>query len=324
MIVVAKEEVAEILSMDACIEIMETVFMDLARGDAVQTLRSVTPIAGGNALGLMPAYLKQAGVVGAKMITIFPENYRRQIPSHQGLVALFDAANGMLMAIVNGQEITAIRTAAASAVATNVLARPDAQHLAILGTGEQARTHLTAMLCVRPIQQVNVWSLHPENARRFQADMSQSVDLPIEICDSVQDAVANADIICTVTAAREPILKGDWVKSGTHVNAVGACRANDRELDTTLVKIARFFADRVESAAHEAGDYLLPLAEGAIKRDHLIGELGDLLMQTIKGRTSKDDITIFKSLGLAIEDLAAVNFIYQEAKRLHKGTHIRF
>ncbi|MEK3683215.1 ornithine cyclodeaminase family protein [Paenibacillus sp. FSL R10-2736] len=318
------KEVAEILTMGSCIAVMETVLADLSEGEAVQSLRQVLPLEERNVLGMMPGYLRREGITGAKIISVFPGNHGSGLPSHQGMVSLFDAATGVPLAIVDGQSITAIRTAAVSAAATKLLAREEAESLAVLGTGEQARSHLEAMLQVRGIKRAKVWSRTPGKARAFADAMSSRWNAEITAALSVQDAVMDADIICTATAAGEPVLHGAWVKPGAHINAIGACRAHERELDTALVAGARLYVDRLESAVHEAGDYLIPLSEGAITADHIIGEIGGLLKGRIPGRGSGNEITLFKGLGLAVQDLAAAFYIYKQAVALHKGVEISF
>ncbi|WP_256703927.1 ornithine cyclodeaminase family protein [Paenibacillus sp. FSL H8-0259] len=318
------KEVAEILTMESCIAVMETVLADLSEGEAVQSLRQVLPLEERNVLGMMPGYLRREGIAGAKIISVFPGNHGSGLPSHQGMVSLFDAATGVPLAIVDGQSITAIRTAAVSAAATKLLAREEAESLAVLGTGEQARSHLEAMLQVRGIKRAKVWSRTPGKARAFADAMSSRWNAEITAALSVQDAVMDADIICTATAAGEPVLHGAWVKPGAHINAIGACRAHERELDTALVAGARLYVDRLESAVHEAGDYLIPLSEGSITADHIIGEIGGLLKGRVPGRGSGNEITLFKGLGLAVQDLAAAFYIYKQAVALHKGVEISF
>lgn len=323
MRVIDYKTAAELLTMEACILVMEEVLADLSAGRAEMSLRQVVPLDKPNLLGLMPGFLRKNGVAGAKLISVFPHNHVSGNPSHQGAVALFDTQTGTLLAVVDGRAITAVRTAAVSAVATRALAREDSAVLAILGTGEQAASHLEANLQVRPIRQVRVWSRTPGNARRFieeQAAVLQGVEA--SAADSVRQAVVNADIICTVTASTEPVLRGEWVRAGTHINAVGACRAPDRELDSALVAASRLFVDRMESARNEAGDYLIPLQEGVIPDTHIVGELGELLEGRIEGRTDNGGITLFKSLGLAIEDLAAAHYIYNQAVLRQKGVDI--
>ena len=201
----------------------------------------------------MPGYLKKSGVLGTKIITVFPDNHRHGLPSHQGVVLLFDSNNGALKAVVDGSEITAIRTAAVSAIATDQLARKDSEVLCLLGAGQQARTHLEAMLLVRPIKVVKVWSRNSENAKRFKDEMEQKFNVLIKVCDTAEEAACDADIICTVTSSKQPILKGVWVKEGAHINAVGACQPNDRELDSELVRKSMFYVDSIESATNESG-----------------------------------------------------------------------
>ncbi|CAH1206010.1 Delta(1)-pyrroline-2-carboxylate reductase [Paenibacillus allorhizoplanae] len=318
-------EVQELLAMPACIEIMETVLSDLVKGQAVQSLRSVVPLEGGNVMGLMPTYLKRNEKVGAKVITVFPGNHGKGLSSHQGFVSLFNSTNGQLEAIVDGTRITAIRTAAVSAAATKLLAKPEAATLAVIGTGEQARTHIEAMLLVRPITKIQVWGPNAAHAERLRAEtVSRYPAVLVSCASSAQEAVADADIVCTVTASTTPIVQGAWIKEGAHVNAIGACRAKDRELDTELVRQAELFVDRTESAVNEAGDYLIPLQEGAIGEGHILAEMGELLVGAKEGRRSATSITLFKSLGLACEDLAAAHYIYKEAIRTNKGTHIDF
>ena len=322
MLVINQKQVEDILTMRSCIQVMEDVLMELAAGEAVQYLRSVVPIEKENLMGLMPGYLRKEGVIGAKVITIYPENHQHGLPSHRGVVLLNDAKDGSLKAVMDGTKITAIRTAAVSAVATKSLSKKDSEILSLLGLGEQARTHLEAILLVRPIKQVNIWSRNMEKAKVWKTEMEQKYPVAIHVFDTVTSAVREADIICTLTASIEPILRGEWVKEGAHINAVGACKAADRELDSELVRRSIFYVDRMESALNESGDYLIPLKEGVIDSNHIVGELGDVLIKKAPGRQSDSEITIFESLGLAIEDLAAANFIYHESVKLKKGTFI--
>lgn len=322
MLVLNQQQVEEILTMKSCIQVMEDVLKELAAGEAVQHLRTVVPIEKENLMGLMPGYLRKEGVIGAKVITIYPENHQHGLPSHQGVVLLNDAEDGSLKAVLDGTKITAIRTAAVSGVATKVLSRKDSEILSLLGSGEQARTHLEAILLVRPITHVNIWSRNLNKAYIFKTEMEQKYPVSIKVFETVEDAVREADIICTLTASTEPILQGEWVKEGTHINAVGACKAADRELDSELVSKSLFYVDRMESALNESGDYLIPLKEEVIDSTHIVGELGEVLTKKVPGRKSDSEITIFESLGLAIEDLAAANFIYQESVKSNKGTFI--
>lgn len=323
VLIVNQQEVARLLPMPECIEAMAQALKALAEGKVVLPLRQVMVLPDKKAaLASMPAYSQALNAIGVKVITVFPDNTGTQYDSHQGAVLLFEAEHGSLRAIVDASEVTAIRTAAVSAVATRLLAREDAGDLAILGSGVQARTHLEAMLQVRKIRRIRVWSRTPEHARTFAERESRRHAVEIEPANSARGAVRGADIICTATSSREPVLKGDWVSPGAHINAVGASLPTARELDTELVKRCRLFVDRRESALNEAGDFLIPRSEGAIGDDHIQGEIGEILAGKIAGRKSAKEITLFKSLGLAVEDLASVEHIYRRALEERTGTWV--
>lgn len=312
--------------MRECIDVMTDAFHALARGDAVLPLRQVVRLPDSkNLLALMPAALGPGGparhgpALGAKIITVFPGNDATPYDSHMGVVLLFDTELGRLLAIMDASSITAIRTAAVSGLATRLLARRDAADLAILGAGVQAMTHLEAMRCVRPITRIRVWSRTSERASAFAMRAGKRFGVRIEVCDSARAAVTGASIICTVTASREPVLEGAWLAEGAHVNAVGASLPTARELDSEAVRRARLFVDRRESALAEAGDFLIPRAEGVIDDTHLRGELAELVTGAVPGRESPSDITVFKSLGVAIEDLAVARHIYEKGVALGTG-----
>ncbi len=309
MLVVSRKEVEENLKMKECIEVMEETLKALSKGQATQVLRTAMGLYDDNIFGVMPSYIESQRVVGTKAITVFPKNYKEKKPSHQGVILVFETNNGSLKAVVDGEGITALRTAAVSAVATRALSKEDCKTLGILGTGVQARSHLEAMLLVKDIKTVNVWSIYYDESVNFAKEMSEKFDVEIVPCSEVEDAVKDADIICTVTAAKTPILLGRWLKPGVHINAIGACGPRDRELDTATVVKSKLFVDRKESTINEAGDYLFPLREGAITEKHILGEVGDVLIEKIKGRRSDEDITLFEAMGLAVEDLAAANYV---------------
>jgi alanine dehydrogenase len=321
--IVTQSEVPQLLPMRECVELMREALCGLARGDAVQPLRTVTPVPNGSGLlASMPAYLGAPRALGVKVITVTPSNQGSPFDSHQGAVLLFEAEHGSLVAVIDATSITTIRTAAVSAVATDVLARKDAVSAAILGSGVQAASHLEAMIAVRPIERARVWSRSPEHAEAFAAREGARHGIRVEAARSAREAVEDAAIICVATAAREPVLLGEWIAPGTHVNAVGACVPAHRELDTAAVKRSRLFVDRRESALHEAGDILIPIREGAIGEDHIVGEIGELLLGWIEGRRGADEVTLFKSLGLAIEDLAAAHRIHANATAKGGGTTV--
>ncbi len=315
ILTIAAREVHDLLPMDECIEAMANVLRSLASGHAVVPLRQVIHLPGThNALATMPAALAHPfEVSGVKIITIFPDNTDSPHDAHQGAVLLFESEYGRLCAIVDGTAVTAVRTAAVSAVATRSLARSDAGDLAILGSGVQAEQHLQAMLHVRPVHRVRVWSARQQRVQAFARRMSRTHDVEVEACRTAFEAVRGADIICTATSSREPVLAGEWVAPGAHINAVGTSVATARELDSATVARARLFVDRRESALAEAGDFLMARAAGAVSDDHILGEIGEVLLGVLQGRRSDDEVTLFKSVGLAVEDVAAAHLIYTKA-----------
>ena len=323
VLIINQAEVRQLLPMDECMDVMEEALKTLARGDAILPLRPILwlPEKVG-ALGMMPSYLGDIQAMGLKVIAVFPGNHGTQYDSHQGAVLLFETKYGQLLAIMDASNITAIRTAAVSGVATRLLAREDADDVAILGSGVQARTHLAAMINTRTIRRARVWSRNAEHAVHFAERESQRHGINVEVSTTAQAAVEGASIICTTTSSREPVLEGAWIASGAHINAVGSSVPFARELDTAAVVKSRLFVDRRESTLNEAGDFLIPKQEGVIGDDHILGEIGELLLGTVQGRKANDEITLFKSLGLAVEDLAAANHIYKKALATGAGTAI--
>lgn len=307
-------DVARLLPMAACIEAMSDALLATARGEVTLPLRQVVLLSGGRgALASMPAVAPALGMA-VKVITVLPDNHGSDYPSHQGAVLLFGHEHGDLQAVVDASELTAIRTAAVSGVATRLLARQDASDLGLLGSGVQARTHLAAMRAVRTLERVRVWSPSRAHREAFADREAARHGIQVEPVGSAEAAIRGADLVCTVTAATDPVLRGEWLRPGAHVNAVGASLPSARELDTEAVRRARLFVDRRESAVHESGDYLIPLREGAIGEDHIVGELGEVLLGTAAGRGGADEITLFKSLGIAIEDLAAARLLVDRAQ----------
>jgi alanine dehydrogenase len=310
VLVLSHDDVVRLLTMESCIEVMADALRTTSKGGAVLPLRSVVWMPDRTGMiGLMPGFLDAPTSLGLKVVSIFPGNHGTGFDSHQGVVMLFDTRHGSPRAIIDASSITAIRTAAVSGVATRALARDTAGDLAILGSGVQAVTHLAAMRAVRKIRRVRVWSRSQANAQRF----ADKCSIAVEVMASARAAVEGADIICTTTASREPVLEGAWLAPGAHINAAGACFATARELDTPAVARSRLVVDRKESTLAESGDYLLAKRDGAIGEDHILGELGDLLLGRFTGRQSGDDVTLFKSLGIAIEDLAAAHYVYTQA-----------
>lgn len=312
--------------MAECIELMSDALASLARGEIFQPLRTIIrPPDARGLLGLMPAYRHgEHGAFGMKAICVFPGNPSLGKDAHQGMVMLFSQETGEPLALMNASQITAIRTAAVSAVATRLLARPEAVELGIIGAGVQARTHLVALACVRGIRRARVACRNREHADQLVLEMQDQVAFPIEAVGSNEDAVRDADIVVTATSAQEPVLKRAWIADGAHINAIGTHSPQSREIDTETMRDARIFVDRRESALNEAGDYLLPAAEGAVTPESIVAEVGEVVIKTKKGRTSAAEITLFKSLGLAIEDVVCAEYLYRKAQTEDAGTWVEF
>src|ERR1700733_10659614 len=288
-----REEVAKRLTYEKCIPIVRDAMVAFSRGETKQLLRSIIPLSNGRLFGVMPGAMGAYAPFGAKLISVFPENFSRGIQSHQGLVILFDPETGAPVCVVHAGEITAIRTAAASAVATDVLARRDARRLALLGYGEQAATHARAIGKVRDIESVRVWGRSRERAQAFAERMRAELGVPMSSAASVEQAVGDADIICTVTGAVEPILKGAWVRPGTHVNVVGSGFAGPVEVDNDLVVRSRFIADSREGVLKQGAEFLRAKAAGLVGEDHIVAEIGQVVAGDVKGRRSAEEITVY-------------------------------
>jgi ornithine cyclodeaminase/alanine dehydrogenase-like protein (mu-crystallin family) len=306
-----REEVQARLTYEVCIPLVRAAMIALSRGETRQLLRSIIQLGGGRMFGVMPGALGERAVFGAKLISVFPENFAKGVQSHQGVVVLFDGESGAPVCVAHAGEITAIRTAAASAVATDALARPDAHRLALLGYGEQARTHARAIARVRKLSAITVWGRSPDRAMALAGELSAELGLPVAASVSAEAAVADADIVCTVTSAKEPILLGGWLADGTHVNVVGSSFAGPVEVDDDLVVRARFIADSREGVLAQGAEFLRAKAAGLVGDDHVVGEIGQVLDGALPGRQTADQITVYKSLGHIVQDLAAAQALYR-------------
>lgn len=307
MKIVEAAEVRQRLTMPACIDLMRTSLRELEAGSYTQPLRSIALLPGGEKFGFMPAYLGDC--FGAKVLSAFPQNAGTEYPSHIGYVLLFESTHGSFLGMADASVITEIRTGAVSGVATDLLARPDAHRLAIIGAGAQGRSHLAAMMAVRDIRSVAVYDQNAQAARRYCEEMAAQFGIPVTAADSPREAVDGADIVCTVTPSREPYLEADWIAPGTHINAVGAFTPTTREVTSALVAKAKLYADQVEAMRKECGEYLVPLQEGLIGPDHIVGSLGDVLLGRAPGRSNEEEITLFDALGLAVEDVACAKYL---------------
>jgi ornithine cyclodeaminase len=320
VLVLAEHDVRRLLDLESCIEAMAEVLASLARGELYQPLRPVfRPPDTPGLLGLMPAYRGGTSPAWAlKEIVIAPDNPARGLDAHQGAVLLHDGETGQLVAVLNASPVTEIRTAAVSAVATRALARPGARRVAILGAGVQARSHVEAMRAVLDDPEIRIWSRRLEAAERLASETGAVV------APSADAALFGAEVVCTTTAAREPVVERRWLARGAHVNAVGACLPTIRELDAETVAGSSFFVDRRESALKEAGDFVLAAAEGAVGPEHIKAELGEVLAGLHPGREHDDELTVFESLGIAVEDLAAAELVVRRAREQGVGAEVEF
>jgi len=309
-----REEVARRLTYDVCIPLVRDAMIAFSKGETRQLLRSILTLSEGRLFGVMPGAVGEYGPFGAKLISVFHGNFALGKQSHQGLIILFDPESGAPVCVVHAGEVTAIRTAAASAVATDALARKDARRLAILGYGEQASTHARAISRVRKLESITIWGRSPERARALAEQMQVELAVPVVTARDVEEAVAQADMVCTVTSAAEPILNGAWVRPGTHLNLVGSSHAVPVEVDNELVVRSRFIADSREGVLNQGAEFLRAKAAGLIGDDHIVAEIGQVLAGEIVGRRSPEEITVYKSLGHIVQDLASAWALYSQAE----------
>jgi ornithine cyclodeaminase/alanine dehydrogenase-like protein (mu-crystallin family) len=320
LLVLNQAEVEQLLDMEGCIEAMAEALASLARGEVHVPLRVVVrPPSEDTFIGLMPAH-RGGGtpLYSLKTVCVMPDNPGRGLDAHQGTVTLFDGETGETRAIMNASAITAIRTAAVSAVATRLLAREDVRELAILGAGVQARSHLEALRLVREFDQVRIFSPTAAHAKKLAKEAGAKA------VGTAQEAVEGADVVVTATSAVDPVLRHEWLKPGAHLNVIGGRPPTMRELDVPTVAASSFYVDRRESAENEAFDYRDALEAGAIGPDHIKGEIGELLIGAAPGRESPEELTVFRSLGLAVEDLAAAEYVVRRAGEDGVGVEVEF
>lgn len=318
-----RTDVGRLLDEREALAAAEEAFAALGRGHVVNPLRQAVfrPDRAG-LLGSMPAFLAQPPTFALKVVTVFPGAHEAGLDSHQGAVLLFDGVTGRPDAMLEAGELTARRTAAVSALATRELAREDAGDLALLGAGAQARAHLRALAFVRPLRRVRVWNRASQRAEELAAWARSTTGLPVEAVDSAREAVDGADLVCTLTASPEPVLEGAWLTAGCHVNAVGSCTPRARELDAEAVRRSRIVVDCRESALAEAGDLLRAGDEGAFASEDIAADLAEIVGRSAPGRTAPQEITLFESLGLAIEDLTAARRAWRRAVELGIGRRV--
>ena len=318
-----EQQVHSLLPMADLIAAMESALAKFSAREVLQPVRSVLTVGPTKAyFGVMPAYVPSPASLGAKLVTVFGENHTRNLPSHLATILLLDPETGALQAIMDGRYITEARTAAVSAVSTRFLARPEAATLAIVGSGVQARSHLEAYQLVRQLKQVRIWSPKQRSREQFVDDMSGHVGVPIIAADSAEAAVSGADMIVLVTSSPTPVIEDAWVANGAHVVCVGACRPNQQEMPPALVARSRLFVDSRAAAVVESGDVVMNIAAGLFDESHIRGEIGELVLGRVGGRRSADEITVFKSLGMAVEDVVAADLVFRRASESGAGTEL--
>jgi ornithine cyclodeaminase len=323
-LILNEQDVRSVLTMTDLIETMNAALAAYSSGRTQQPLRTVLDVERQRSFfGVMPAFLPDAPALGTKLVTVFTANHAIGLPSHLATIVLLDPGTGALLALLDGRFITEARTAAVSAVSARLLARPDAATLAIIGSGVQARSHLEAIQCVRPLRRVTVWSPNLEHRETFVREMRPHTLAPLDASASAEAAVAGADIVVLATASRTPVVQREWIAEGAHICAVGACRPDQREMDGALVAAARVLVDSRTGAMAEAGDIVIGIAEGAFDAGHVAGELGEVASGRIEGRQRTDQVTVFKSLGMAVEDVAAAHLAYQRAKEQGLGVEAK-
>ncbi|QSE77384.1 ornithine cyclodeaminase family protein [Lactococcus taiwanensis] len=324
MEIINYNRVLENLSFKEALLVMKKCFLDYSNKAITQTARTVMELPDGknkNIFALMPAYLGEKRFFGAKILTAFPDNHNKNIPSHVGEIILFDSENGQPVAIVDANAITWIRTAAVTALATNYLARKDAHNLTLIGSGQQAASHLEAILGIRPIQTVKVFDLKQESGRTFINKMKNlHPDLSFINCQTLEEATNNTDIICTLTSSKEAFLGKDIVEEGTHINAIGTFTPDTREIKSDLMAQSKIYVDDYEMAFKESGDIIIPISEGNLYPDSIVGSLSELVLHDEYIRRNEKDITLFDAVGLAIEDLCCAEYLYN---KLTKGKDIQ-
>lgn len=309
--------------MPDLIAAMESALAKFSAREVLQPVRTVLTVGPTHAyFGVMPAYISAPASLGAKLVTVFGENHKKQLPSHLATILLLDPDTGALQAIIDGRYITEARTAAVSAVSARFLSRPDAATLAIIGSGVQARSHLEAYQHVRSLKEVRIWSPRETSRRQFVDDMSSHVGIPIVDSPSAEAAVRGADLIVLVTSSPTPVIEDDWVSEGAHVVCVGACRPTQQEMPPALVKRARVYVDSKQAALVESGDIVMNIAAGLFDAAHIRGEIGELVLGRAEGRATASDVTVFKSLGMAVEDVVAADLVLRRANEVGAGTEL--
>lgn len=318
-----EDQVHALLPMSDLVAAMESALVRFSTGEVLQPVRTVLQVGPSRAFfGLMPAYIEQPARMGTKIVTVYNENHAVGLPSHLATILLLDPGTGALLALMDGRYVTEARTAAVSAVSARHMARAGASTLALIGTGVQARSHLEAYAEVRALTDVRVWSPQARSRDRFVEDMRGKVPVSLVAASSAEAAVRGADLIVLATSSPTPVIEDAWVAPGAHVVSVGACRPDQREMPPALVARARLFVDSRAAALVESGDMVMGMAEGRFAADHVRGELGEAVLGRVTGRETDDEVTVFKSLGMAVEDVVAADLVYRRAVETGAGTEL--
>ena len=328
MRIIPQSDVERLLPVGDCVDVMAEAMRQVSARNVHLPIRQFMPVAGApGKMAIMPGSLGEVGKdddanFGIKLVCKYERPHDDPLGTHVGMVLLFDSERGIPLAMLEGSSLTSVRTSAASALATRELARENATDLAIIGNGEQAMRHVHAMRAVRPIEQVTVWGRDPQRASDFAADVTLQTNLPCRVASSPEDCVAGADIVCTTTSAKEPILPGSALEPGQHINLVGSAIPTTAEVDDEAVKRSRFYVDYREAAMAAAGELLKAIESGAVTEAHIVGEIGEVVTGTVSGRQSPDEITMYKSLGVSAQDLAAGHAIWRMAQKEGAGIEV--
>ena len=323
MLILTRSQVQSLIQMKELIPLVEHALVEFSRGNCIQPEKKGINL--GTDTGLLEVligYLTEDGLMAVKTLNSRKKNPASGRPLIYADISLIDPETGETLALIEGGSVTASRTAAASAVAARHLSRMESRHLALIGTGRQGRTHLEALLQVRPIDTVTIYDIFPESARKFRSESLEKYDIAINIASSVEEAVREADIIQLCTTTVEPIVFGEWVRPGTHINSIASYAPTVREVDTALVLKAKVVTDTREEALTGAGEIVIPLREGAITKDHLYGEIGEIAGGSKAGRQEEKEISLYKSMGIAAEDVAAADYLYKQAVKQGIGTTV--
>ena len=323
MLILSEQDVQSLAQVPELIPVLERAHIQYSTGKAVMPVRLVVPLPQiEGRITSMPGYLTEDKALGMKVVTFFPNNLKQNLPQILATVMLFSADTGKMIAAMDGNYITAIRTACVSAMATQALANPESRILGVLGAGVQARAHIRALTQVRQISQIKVYDIFEASARQLQESLRKEIGVEIDVVPSAREAVQGADLLVTVTTAKEPIVKADWLKSGMHINAVGSHRPDLREIDGATLAASKIVVDARDAIMAECGDILLAIQEKAITADSIHAEIGEVLAGNKAGRTRTDEITLYKAVGIAIQDVATAHLVYRKALERNVGTNI--